>query len=99
MSFRLEGTTDHVESRSFIPDSLELHAAKSMLKNVARRGLKKEPNFFEPTYYYQAHYRALADFVESIIEGKRPPVSGEQGMRTIELAESAYHLSSGDYGF
>lgn len=99
MSFRLEGITDHVESQSFIPDSLELHAAKSMLKNIARRGLKKEPNFFEPTYYYQAHYRALADFVESIIERKRPPVSGEQGMRTIELAESAYQHSNGNYGF
>lgn len=100
MSFRLEGTTDHLENQSFIPDSLELHAAKSMLENIARRRLKKKkPNFFEPTYYYQAHYRALGDFVESIIKGEKPPVSGEQGLRTVELAENAYHLSNENYGF
>lgn len=98
MSFHLEGTTDHLENEMFLPDSLELHAAKSMMKNIAKRGQGKRAEVFKPTFYYQAHYNALEDFVQSLILDEQPPVSGQEGLRSIELAECIYDADGGKYG-
>lgn len=98
MTFRLEGTTDSLENGAFLPDSLELHAAKSMVENVANRGLGRETNVFGPTYYYQAHYRSIEDFVESVLRDEQPSVGGREGLRTIELAERVYETAEGEYG-
>jgi myo-inositol 2-dehydrogenase/D-chiro-inositol 1-dehydrogenase len=89
-SLHLHGVAESVDSREFHPDSLVRHAAASALRNTVRRVLGRSPNYFEPTYYYRAHYRALSAFLDAVAAGEEPPVSGAEGRRTLELVEAAY---------
>jgi predicted dehydrogenase len=89
-SLRVEGVAGTLDNESFQPDNLYTHAAKSATRNVYRALSGSGPACFEPTYYLQAHYRALAAFVEAVGSDRSPPVDGTQGLRTLELADAAY---------
>ncbi|SDQ95131.1 Gfo/Idh/MocA family protein [Natronobacterium texcoconense] len=91
---RLEGVTGTISNENHLPDNFYADAAKEALTNVASRVTDDEPTVFGPTFYLQAHYRALEDFCEAIRDGERPPVDGEAGKRTLELAEDAYELAA-----
>ncbi|WP_222918378.1 Gfo/Idh/MocA family oxidoreductase [Natrinema sp. SYSU A 869] len=91
---RLEGVTGTISNQEHLPENFYGDAAKSALSNVASRLTSDEPDVFGPTFYLQAHYDALADFCDAIREGERPPVDGEDGRRTLELAETAYELAA-----
>ncbi len=93
MSFELHGIAESIDSRTYVPDNFTLHAGRSMLENVKSRLTGESPEMFGPTYYYTAHYHALKDFIEAIVAGETPPVSGETGRRCIELAEITYEKS------
>ncbi|RZH66934.1 Gfo/Idh/MocA family protein [Natrinema altunense] len=93
---RLEGVTGTISNREHLPTNFYAGAATSALSNVASRFTSDEPDVFGPTFYLQAHYDALADFCDAIREGERPPVDGEDGRRTLELAETAYELAAAD---
>ncbi len=95
---RLEGVTGTISNDDYLPANFYADAAKSALSNVASRFTGDEPDVFGPTFYLQAHYDALADFCEAIREGERPPVDGENGRRTLELAERAYELAAVEAG-
>jgi len=88
-TIRLDGVAESLTGEEFAPN-LIVHAAKSAAGNVLRRAIGSEPSYFEPTYYYRAHFDALRDFLTAIREGRRPPVSGDDGRRTIELVSEAY---------
>ncbi|SFT00656.1 Gfo/Idh/MocA family protein [Halostagnicola kamekurae] len=93
---RLEGITGTIESEEFLPTNFYGSAALSALSNVVSRVTGGEPDVYGPTFYLQAHYDALADFVEAIRAGERPPVTGEDGRRTLELVETAYGFAADD---
>lgn len=95
MQVRLDGVAESVSSAERVPDFYR-HAGKSALENVARRLLGKDPEYFQPTYYYRAHFEALQAFVEAIRDGREPPVSGGDGKRAIELVEETYAAAEVD---
>jgi predicted dehydrogenase len=93
--FRLEGVADTLRSEDHIPDQFMAHAARSALENVSRRARGKEPAYFKPTYYYQAHYHALKDFLDAVAVGETPPVDGAAGLRMVEHVQRAYEMAEG----
>jgi len=95
-NFRLDGVADTLVSDEFMPGRFTTHAAKSALENLTRRLRGDEPAYFKPTYYYQAHYHALADFLTAVREGREPPVGGRQGLQMVEHVEEAYRLADAD---
>ena len=96
MHLRLDGVAKSVESGEYVPENFPVYAARSAVENVSRRLQGETPEFFKPTYYYRAHYGALEAFLSAIREGRAPPVTGEDGRRTIELAERAYEMADRD---
>jgi len=92
-NFRLDGVADTLVSDDYMPERFTTHAAKSALENLTRRLRGDEPAYFKPTYYYQAHYHALADFLSAVREDREPPVDGRQGLRMVEHVEEAYRLA------
>lgn len=88
LNLRLEGITGSLESREFVPDRLPVHAARSAVRNVAKRLRGEPPDVFKPTYYYAAHFEALRDFCHAVRDGESPPVSGRDGRRAVELVET-----------
>lgn len=88
--FRLDGIAESRNSTEFIPDRFTSHAAREALRNISRRLRGESPAYFSPTYYYQAHYQALTDFLDAIEAGEDPPVTGDDGRRMVELVHTAY---------
>jgi predicted dehydrogenase len=95
---RLDGIADSLSSEAFTPDQFVAHAGRSAAENVLKRLRGEDLDYFEPTYYYQAHYRALADFLEAVADDREPPVDGEMGLETLELVETAYEVADFDRG-
>ncbi|APW99279.1 oxidoreductase [Halobiforma lacisalsi AJ5] len=93
---RLEGVTGTISNEDHLPDNIYVDAAREALKNVASRVTDDEPTVFGPTFYLQAHYRALEDFCDAVRAGESPPIDGEDGRRTLALAERAYELAAED---
>ncbi|EMA35265.1 Gfo/Idh/MocA family protein [Halobiforma nitratireducens] len=91
---RLEGVTGTISNQDHLPGNFYADAANEALTNVASRVTDAEPTVFGPTFYLQAHYRALEDFCEAVRSGESPPIDGEDGKRTLELAERAYELAA-----
>ena len=96
MEVRLDGITETIRSEDYMYDNFYLHAGQSAVENVAKRLRGKEPEFFKPTYFYQAHYNALKGFLDAIRAGEEPPVTAQDGLHTIELVEAAYRAAEWD---
>jgi predicted dehydrogenase len=92
---RLDGVAATIESTDFVPGFYQ-HAGTSALANVARRLSGSDPEYFEPTYYYRAHFEALEAFADAVAAGREPPVDGTDGRRAIELVEAAYRVAGTD---
>ncbi|RQG97108.1 Gfo/Idh/MocA family protein [Natrarchaeobius chitinivorans] len=90
---RLEGVTGTISNEEYLPENFYASAAKSALANVASRVTGTDSDVFGPTFYLQAHYDALADFVDAVRNDERPPVAGEDGKRALEFAETAYETA------
>ncbi|WP_255196464.1 Gfo/Idh/MocA family protein [Halorarius litoreus] len=88
----LDGVADTIESTDYVPDFYR-HVGTAALKNIAKRLVGSDPDYFEPTYYYRAHYRALRDFLDAVLADRAPPVGGAEGLRTLELVEEAYRCA------
>lgn len=97
LNFRLDGVAETAESSSFVPN-FYANAGRAALTNVAKRLTGTDPDYYGPTYYYQAHFDALRDFVLAIRAGADPPVSGHEGLRVLELVEQAYRQDEIDDG-
>ncbi|AGB39115.1 Gfo/Idh/MocA family protein [Natronococcus occultus] len=91
---RLEGITGTITNQEHLPEHFYASAARAALENVASRVGAADRTVFGPTFYLQAHYDALADFVGAIRNGEEPPVSGRDGRRSLALAERAYDLAA-----
>lgn len=90
---RLEGITGTLENEAYLPSNFHVSAARSAATNVVRRATGGEPDVYGPTFYLQAHYRALRDFLRAIRAGERPPVTGADGRRCLALVERASKLA------
>lgn len=57
--------------------------------------MKKEDceffNSIDSMYYY--HQLQMADFLDAVLEGRRPLVDAEEGMRTVELFNAVYEAT------
>ncbi|MFC7157975.1 Gfo/Idh/MocA family protein [Halomarina halobia] len=93
---RLDGIADSVVSTDYVPRRFTTYAARSALENLGRRLRGDEPEYFKPTYYYQAHYWALRDFLDAVRDGESPPVGGETGLRMVEHVREAYRIADAD---
>ena len=87
---RLDGIASSRSSETYRPDDWTSHAARSAFDNVIRRLRRSDPAYFRPTYYYEAHHRALTSFLDAVAAGSRPPVSGTDGHRMVSLVHEAY---------
>lgn len=96
MRFRLEGVAQSIGSDEFLPNDFVVHAAGSAMKNLGKRLRGKEPAYYEPTYFYRGHYHAVRDFLEAIHDDRTPPVSGAEGVRTIQLVEDTFESAQFD---
>lgn len=90
---RLDGIADSLSSEEFLPSNFNGYAARSALENVGNRLSGRQPEIFKPTYFYQAHYHALTEFVSAVKTGSEPPVTGADGARAVELVTEAYQMS------
>jgi myo-inositol 2-dehydrogenase / D-chiro-inositol 1-dehydrogenase len=90
---RLEGITGTISNLDHLPKNFYASAAREALTNVASRFRDDDPTVFGPTFYYRAHYDALAEFCTAIRNDETPPISGADGRRSIALAETAYELA------
>lgn len=93
--FELDGVAGVGRRADHAPDSQLRHAARTALGNAARRLAGRSPRTFAPTYFYRAHFEALRSFVRAVRVGERPPVSGADGLRAVELVEEAYETAGG----
>ncbi|WP_276257019.1 Gfo/Idh/MocA family protein [Halomontanus rarus] len=90
---RLEGIAGTLENEAYLPSNFHASAARSAATNVVRRATGDEPDVYGPTFYLQAHYRALGEFLRAIRAGEEPPVTGADGRRCLALAERASELA------
>ncbi|MEA5409974.1 hypothetical protein VB773_21985 [Haloarculaceae archaeon H-GB2-1] len=97
MTYRLEGATGALDNGDYAPESFYGNAAKASIGNVQKAFSGEEPDYFAPTYYLQAYYTALREFVDAIRAGEQPPVSGAEGLRTVQLVEDAYDAADLTY--
>lgn len=93
MTYRLEGVTGTLDSQDHAPRSFYGNAAREAARNVARRLAGREPRYYAPTYYLQAYYAALSEFLDAVRAGTEPPVTGRDGLRTVELVADAYEAA------
>jgi predicted dehydrogenase len=86
----LHGSSGYLAINDFRPKNLYSHAIKEGTKNILRRlaGRKIRPMSF--TYYYESFYDELVSFFDCINADLTPRVTATDGLRTIELIESAY---------
>ena len=92
---RLDGIADSLSSEEFMPSNFMGHAARAALENIGNRLSGRKPEIFKPTYFYQAHYHALTEFVSAVKAGRDPPVTGTDGARAVELVTEAYRMAEG----
>jgi predicted dehydrogenase len=93
MEFRLEGVGGSLDANDYRPDDFYVNAAKAASTNVLRRTTGSAPDVFAPTFYLQAHFAALEAFYDAVRAGMTPPVSGADGLRSIELVGAVYRRS------
>jgi len=91
----LHGKAGYLSSEDFIPRNLYVHAAKEGLKNLFRKVTRQKIHPLAYTYIYEAHYKELRHFFECLRKDLEPSVSAIDGLRTIELIETAYAQAPG----
>jgi predicted dehydrogenase len=90
----LHGTSGYLSSDSFVPHSLYSHAVKEGIKNIGRRIAGKSIHFLSYTYYYEAFYKEMVSFFDCIRNDSEPQVSAVDGLKTVELIQSAYEKAN-----
>lgn len=88
----LHGNAGYMSTDELIPKSLYKYAAKVGAKNIFRRITGRKVTPLGYTYFYQSYYKELAQFFDCIRTDSEPPVSVEEGLRTIEIIEKTYQM-------
>ncbi len=87
---KLHGSAGYVSYSDFGPGNLFSYAAKEGTKNILRRLAGRKIHPMSYTYYYEAFYSEMASFFDCIKNNSTPLVTATDGLRTVELIESAY---------
>lgn len=90
----LHGSAGYLSYRDFAPSSLYSHAVKEGTKNILRRLAGKKIHPMSYTYYYEAFYDEMASFIDCVNSDATPLVTAHDGLKTVELIESAYEKSN-----
>ncbi len=88
----VHGNAGYINTDDLVPN-LYTHAAKEGLKNFCRKLLGKKIRYLSYTYFYEAFFKEMSHFLQCVHKGESPPVTGEDGLRTIELVMQAYQRS------
>ena len=91
----IHGSADFMSSDELVPRNVYLYAAKEGAKNLLRRAVRKRIKPLSYTYFATAYYKELQRFFECITQNQEPPVTCEDGLKTIEVIEEAYRSSVG----
>jgi myo-inositol 2-dehydrogenase/D-chiro-inositol 1-dehydrogenase len=86
----LNGTAGHLSSEDMVPHNLYLHAVKEGSKNILRRILGRNIRYLYYTYYYESFYKELEHFFGCIKNDSNPLVSAQDGLKTVEIIQTAY---------
>jgi myo-inositol 2-dehydrogenase/D-chiro-inositol 1-dehydrogenase len=89
----LHGSSGYLSINDFRPKNLYSHAIKEGTKNILRRLVGKQIRPMSYTYYYEAFYDELVSFFDCINTDSAPRVTATDGLRTVELIESAYRYN------
>ncbi len=89
-NIKLHGTAGYASYSDFGPSNLYSYAIEEGVKNVIRRLAGRKIHTMSYTYYYQAFYDEMESFVNCINTDSEPLVTAIDGLRTLELIESAY---------
>ena len=92
-SIKLHGSAGYVSYSDFAPGSLYSHAVKEGTKNIFRRIAGRKIRTMSYTFYYEAFYDEMESFLECVNSDSKPLVTAIDGLRTVELIESAYENS------
>jgi len=89
----LHGTAGYISSEDFAPRNLYTYAVKEGTKNLLRLIAGKKIHYLSYTYYYEPFYHELAHFFNCIKNDSKPLVSAVDGLKTVELIQTAYEKS------
>lgn len=88
----LHGNAGYISSNDLVPRNMYLYAAKEGTKNFLRKLVGKKIKPLSYSYYYEAHYKELKHFFDCVKNDSEPSVNVTDGLKTVELVESAYKL-------
>lgn len=86
----LHGTAGYMSSEDLVPRNLYAYAVKEGTKNLLRVIAGKKVHYLSYTYYYEPFYKELAHFFDCVKNDSEPSVSAIDGLRTVELVQTAY---------
>jgi predicted dehydrogenase len=92
------GSAAYLSTDELIPRNIYRYAVQEGMKNILRRVVGKKITPLSYTYYATAYYKELKQFFESVADDRDPPVTCEDGLKTMEAIEEAYKSSASTYG-
>jgi myo-inositol 2-dehydrogenase/D-chiro-inositol 1-dehydrogenase len=92
------GSATYLSTDDLVPRNMYRYAVREGVKNILRRAFGRRITPLSYTYYGTAYYKELQQFFESITKDHEPPVTCEDGLKTIEAVEEAYKNSVKTYG-
>ena len=87
----LHGRSGHLNTEEFIPKNMYAHAVKEGIKNFMSKVTGRKINILSYTYFYNAYYKELRHFFESIQMDEKPSVSAYDGLKTFEIINEVYN--------
>lgn len=90
----LNGTGGCLSSDDYLLRSIYLHILKAGTKNLLRKILRRKIAPLSYTYYYEPFYKEMEHFFDCIRNDCKPSISAIDGLRTVELIEQSYKISS-----
>jgi predicted dehydrogenase len=94
----LHGDSGYLSTENFVPRRIYTHAAKEGAKNLLRRISGRKIRPLSWTYYWEAYYKELSAFFESITKDTDTPISAVDGLKTVQVIEEAYRLFERENG-
>ncbi len=86
----MHGTVGFDSTDTYIPANPIVNAVKEGVLNIARRAVRKKPNYLSYTYYYASFYTIMDLFFKTLKSGEEFPISLDKQLDVIRIIDSAY---------